>query len=198
MMPLVFMILALLLIRKRKRRWSLSWAARFVAKWEGFLRVATWDNIASPPVLTVAYGHTKYAGAPIPFEGMTVTEAEGMNILTGDLRETAKAVDRMFKDLGVRPTIRQRIAFISGAYNCGTGILLDPDIRTPLRKGNWKAVAREWEDWSHAGGVVVEGLLNRRRSEAWMMLHPIHPHNPHKPRRGERRAVRAEKKPKEA
>lgn len=151
------------------KRWSLIWAARFVAKWEGFLPTAYLDTLASPDVLTQGYGHTKYAGEPIPRSGTTWSRAYALKVLAHDLRSAARTVAEKTK--GIKLSVRQRIALMSGVYNCGSAILDDPDIMGPMRRGDWKRVGREWEDWSHAGGVVVEGLLNRRRAEKWLMLH---------------------------
>jgi lysozyme len=151
------------------KRWSLLWAARFVAKWEGFLATAYLDTIASPPLLTQGYGHTRYAGDPIPRSGTTWSRRYALKVLAHDLRSAARTVAE--KTHGIKLSIRQRMALISGVFNCGSGILDDPDIMVPMRRGDWKEVGRQWEDWSHAGGVVVEGLLNRRRAEKWLMLH---------------------------
>jgi len=153
----------------KRPSWSLLWAARFVAKWEGFLGRAYLDTLASPPVLTQGYGHTRYAGPPIPERGTVWSRAFALKVLAADLRSAARAVAEKTK--GIKLTVRQRISLISGVFNCGSGILDDPDIMKPMRRGDWKRVGREWEDWSHAGGVVVEGLLNRRRAEKWLMLH---------------------------
>lgn len=151
------------------KRWSLLWAAKFVAKWEGFLATAYLDTLASPDVLTQGYGHTRYAGSPIPRTGTTWSRSYALKVLAHDLRSAARVVAEKTK--GIKLSIRQRMALISGVFNCGSGILDDPDIMRPMRRGDWKRVGREWEDWSHAGGVVVEGLLNRRRAEKYMMLH---------------------------
>lgn len=153
-----------------RKRWSLLWAARFIAKWEGFLSHAYLDTIASPPVWTIGYGHT---GGVRP--GEVWSKANALRVLAKDCRFAASEVDRVCKELKVKPTVRQRIALISGVFNCGPGILDDPDIRKPLRRGRWHRVTREWMDWVHAGGQVIQGLVNRRRDEAWMMLHTARP-----------------------
>jgi lysozyme len=159
-----------------RRRWKLEYAARFVAKWEGFLPTAYLDTIASPPVLTQGYGHTKYAGKPYPRSGTTWSQEKAMEVLTHDLRETAKAVDEKIKH---RLTFRQRIALISAAYNLGPGIL---DALAPMiNRGEIKQAANKLLEYDHAGGVVVEGLLNRRKAERWLMLHDHLP-NPHRAR----------------
>lgn len=157
------------------KHWRLDYAAKFVGKWEGFLGTAYLDTIASPPVWTIAFGHTSAAGSPAVHEGDTVSRAEGEKILTHDLRDTAKAVSEAIK----HPiTFRQRIALISAAYNLGPGIL---DTLAPMiNKGDIKGAANKLLEYDHAGGVVIQGLLNRRRAERWMMLHPLLP-SPHRP-----------------
>lgn len=149
--------------------WSLLWAARFVAKWEGFLGRAYLDTLASPDVWTQGFGHTKYAGPPEPKPGTEWSRGYAMKVLAHDLRSAARVVAEKTK--GIHLTIRQRIGLISGVFNCGGAILEDSDIMVPMRRGDWQEVGRQWEDWSHAGGVVVEGLLNRRRAEKWLFLH---------------------------
>lgn len=80
-------------VRKAPRgrvRWKLSWAARFVAKWEGYSPVAFLDTIASPPVPTGGYGHT----GPDVRVGQRWRKAKALLVLTRDLRSAARAVDR--------------------------------------------------------------------------------------------------------
>jgi lysozyme len=158
------------------RHWKLEYAAKFIGRWEGLLTTAYLDTIASPPVYTIGYGHTDYAGAPHVYAGMTVTEAEARAILTHDLRATAKAVaDKIDWPL----TFRQRIALISAAYNLGPGIL--DDLAPLINKGRIRQAADKLLAYDHAGGVVVQGLLNRRRAERWLLLHDHLP-NPHRAR----------------
>jgi|GEM_PF-5080104 len=174
-----------------RRHWSLLWAARLVAKYEGFFATVYLDTIASPPVPTQGFGHTRYAGPPIPGARAVWSRAFALKVLAQDLRDAARVVAHKTK--GIKLTVRQRMALISGVFNCGSGILDDPDIMVPMRRGDWKEVARQWEDWCHAGGVVVEGLLNRRRSEAWLMLHNARPKR-HRVRASDRVHTRARKR----
>lgn len=145
-------------------RWKLSWAARFVAKWEGYSPVAFLDTIASPPVPTGGYGHT---GSDVRV-GQRWPKAKALLTLTRDLRTAARAVHR---NIRVKLTVRQRIALISAAFNCGPGIVEGSELQEKLNAGNYLGAANELLEWCHAGGVVVEGLLNRRREERWLFLH---------------------------
>lgn len=157
---------------KRKRRWSRRWAARFIAKWEGFLPDAYLDTIASPPIYTIGYGHT---GGVLPGEHWTHEHA--LAVLDNDVSWAAAAVAAKVQH---RLTTRQRMALISFVFNLGPGVLTGELLRH-LNAGRIERAANEMLDYDHAGGVVVQGLLNRRRSERWMMLHPLHPRNPHRP-----------------
>lgn len=148
---------------KGKVRWKLSYAARFIAKWEGWLPTAYLDTIASPPVYTIGYGHTGGVRA-----GEVWSKAKGLTVLTRDLRSAAKAVKRSVR---VKLTARQRIALISLVFNCGPGAIEGSELQRKLNAGKYLAAANELLEWSHAGGVVVQGLLNRRREERWMFLH---------------------------
>jgi lysozyme len=159
-----------------RRHWKLAYAAKFVSKWEGFLPNAYLDTIASPPVYTIGFGHSDYAAPPHVHAGDHWTEAKAEAVLTHDLRGTAKAVSEKIK---WPLTFRQRIALISAAYNLGTGIL--DDLAPLINKGRIRAAANKLLDYDHAGGVVVQGLLNRRKAERWLMLHNRLP-NPHRAR----------------
>lgn len=156
------------------RHWELDDAAKFVAKWEGFLEHAYLDTIASPAVWTCGFGHSDYAAPPHVNAGTHWTEEEALKVLTHDLRRTAQAVSAK---ITWPLTFRQRMALISAAYNLGDGIL---DTEAPMiNKGRIKQAADTLLQYDHAGGVVVEGLLNRRKAERWMMLHDHLP-SPHR------------------
>jgi lysozyme len=147
---------------KGKIRWRLSYAARFVGKWEGWMSRAYWDSLGS--VWTIGYGHT---GGVNPGEAWS--KAKGLAVLTRDLRAAARAVSH---SIHVPLSVRQRIALISLAFNCGPGAVEGSELQAKLNARNYLGAANEFLEWSHAGGVVVQGLLNRRREERWLFLHP--------------------------
>jgi lysozyme len=156
-------------------KWSLLWAARFVSKWEGWLPHAYLDTIASPAVYTIGFGHT---GSDV-YAGEHITKREGLRLLTADLRSAARAVR---DNIHVRLSVRQRIALISLVFNCGPGAVVGSTLAHKLNARNYKGAAECFLEWDHAGGVVVEGLKNRREAERWMFLHskkkvtPVHTH----------------------
>lgn len=145
-----------------KRAWSLLWAARFVAKWEGFLPTAYLDTIAVPSIYTIGFGHTGNVHA-----GERVTKAQALRLLSSDLRVAARAVHQ---GIHVKLSVRQRMALISLAFNCGGGAVIGSTLADKLNAKNYKAAANCFLEWDHAGGVVVQGLLNRRKAERAMFL----------------------------
>jgi len=144
-----------------KRRWSILWAARFIARWEGFLGYAYWDSLGG--VWTIGYGHTPAQ------PGERWSRAKALRVLGGDCRSAAHAVDKLVKH---RLTVRQRIALISFIFNLGPGVLPHSDLLKALNRGEFHRAARELLDYDHAGGQRVLGLTRRRRSEAWLLTHP--------------------------
>lgn len=145
-----------------KRAWSLLWAARFVARWEGFLPTAYLDTIAVPAIYTIGYGHTGDVHA-----GERVTKAQALRLLSSDLRVAARAVRQ---GIHVRLSVRQRMALISLAFNCGGGAVIGSTLAAKLNARNYKGAANCFLEWDHAGGVEIEGLKNRREAERAMFL----------------------------
>lgn len=155
-----------------RRHWDRLWAARFIAKWEGFLPDAYLDTIAQPPVETIGYGHT---GGVHPGERWSRRHA--LEVLGQDVAFAARAVAaKVHHPL----TTRQRMALISFVFNLGPGVL-NGELLHLLNTGQIRKAADKMLEYDHAGGVVVQGLLNRREAERWMMIHPLHPRNLHHP-----------------
>lgn len=177
-----------------KRHWSLLWAARFVARWEGFLGTAYLDRLASPPVYTIGYGHSEYAAPPHVHAGMHWSRAKALRVLAHDCRSSAAAVDRYVHH---KLAVRQRMALVSLVFNCGPGVLQGTELAHYLNKGRWSRAAMHLLEYDHAGGVVVEGLRRRRQAEAWLLLHPRrHEARPRrKPDKKDRPHTRGERPP---
>jgi lysozyme len=111
-----------------------------------------------------------------------VTEAEARKLLAADLRDAARAVAAK---VDVPLSARQRIACISAVFNIGPGLLEGTHFIDALNHHRYTEAANRLLEWDHAGGVVVEGLSNRRHAERWLFLHDghkasrvaVHPHH---------------------
>ena len=129
-----------------------------VKRWEG-LRTRAYRDVAG--ILTIGYGHTSAAGAPVVKDGMTITEAEAEEILRRDLQKFEERVERFVK---VPLTDNQHAVIVSFDFN--TGKLDKSTLLKKLNKGDYDAVPTELMKWVHAGGKKVKGLVNRRAAEA--------------------------------
>lgn len=68
-------------------------------------------------------------------------------------------------------------ALVSFAYNCGLGALAKSTILKKLNKGDRRGAAKAFHAWNKAGGAVVDGLVQRRASEAALFLKPVEAHD---------------------
>lgn len=146
-----------------RRAWSLLWAAKWIARWEGYLPEPYLDTIASPPVWTAGYGHV----GPDVVVGQRWSKAKALRILAKDCRAASRAV----RDYIRAPlTVRQRIALISFTFNCGPGALEESTLRRRLNARNYEGAANELLRWDKAGGESVLGLTRRREAERRLFL----------------------------
>jgi GH24 family phage-related lysozyme (muramidase) len=153
------------------KRWSLRWAARFVAKWEGFVPTAYQD---SGGVWTIDFGHTNGV-----YPGQRSNRAEGLRWLTEDLRTASVAVNRYVTR---KLSVRQRIAWISFAFNCGAGALAESTALARFNAGDLDGAAEALSWWAKdASGNTLLGLERRRKAEGWLLTHPRSlKRNPHR------------------
>ena len=126
---------------------------------EGFLPTAKWD-----------YGQWSvgYAWATEPGETVSVEQAESEFL--GRLEPYAQAVrDR----LGVPVTQSVFNALVSAAWNLGVwGGVLDPVFHSVNNRDN-QGAANKLQEYVHAGGEVLEGLVNRRKAEGELIVADI-------------------------
>lgn len=130
--------------------------AEFIAGFEGFRSRAYWDSWGG--VWTIAFGHTRNV-----HEGDTVTRKRGLELLQEDAAVAAQAV-RDLVDVNLNQN--QFDALVSFAFNLGGGALAESTLLKKLNRGNYKGAQKEFGKWTHAGGVVLAGLVRRRREEA--------------------------------
>lgn len=129
-----------------------------VKQWESLRTTAYRDAVG---VWTIGYGHTSVAGGPIVTAGMKITADEADVILRTDLSKFEARVDRLVK---VALTDNQFAALVSFDFN--TGALDKSTLLKKLNKGDYSAVPAELMKWVNAGGKKLNGLVNRRSTEA--------------------------------
>ena len=126
---------------------------------EGFLPTAKWDD----GQWSVGYG---WAAEP----GETVSLEQAESEFLGRLEPYAQAVrDR----LGVPVTQSVFNALVSAAWNLGVwGGVLDPVFHS-VNNGDNLGAANKLQEYVHAGGEVLEGLVNRRKAEGELIVADI-------------------------
>lgn len=114
--------------------------------------------------LTIGYGHTSAAGAPVVTPGMVITQAQADTYLANDLAKVEADVNRLVK---VPVTQNQYDALVSFHYN--TGALGKSSLLTALNKKDYDGAASKFMLYTNGrvNGQLVQmaGLVRRRTAE---------------------------------
>ena len=111
-------------------------------------------------VLTSCYGHT----GPELKSGQTFTDEQCLAQLEADLTKHAIALDCVRKPL----TDGQKAAFLSFAFNVGTGAFCSSTLVRKANTGDMPGACAELSKWVYAGGKQLPGLVKRRAAERAM------------------------------
>jgi lysozyme len=124
-------------------------------KFEGLRLTAYQDQVG---VWTIGYGHT---GREV-HGGMVITEDQADVLLHSDVAGAVACVNR-----AVTANISQcRFdALVDFVFNLGCARLLGSTLLRHVNAGEFNLAAPQFLLWDHAGGVVVQGLLVRRKAE---------------------------------
>ena len=111
-------------------------------------------------VLTSCYGHT----GPELKPGQTFTDEQCLAQLEVDLTKHAIALDCVRVPL----TDGQKAAFLSFAFNVGTGAFCGSTLARKVNTGDMPGACAELSKWVYAGGKQLPGLVKRRAAERAM------------------------------
>ncbi|MCR0371924.1 SH3 domain-containing protein [[Clostridium] innocuum] len=138
-----------------------------IKEFEGLQLTAYYDPVG---VLTIGYGHTnntasasKYPVSP----GMTITAAKAEQILKEDLISYETSVNNLVK---TTITQNQFDALVSFTYNLGAGTLANSDLLVMVNGRDFIGASKQFGLYVHGGGVVLPGLVRRRREEANLFM----------------------------
>jgi len=134
-----------------------------IKKFEGCKLKAYLDSVGVP---TIGYGATYYKDGSKVKMGDKMTQQEADDLLQFDIQEFSSHVKGL-----VKSTINdnQEDALISFAYNVGLNKLKKSTLLKKVNANpNDETIQQEFEKWDKAGGVVLPGLLRRRKSEAYL------------------------------
>jgi GH24 family phage-related lysozyme (muramidase) len=111
----------------------------------------------------------------------TICDGETLGVKEGDVK-TAAECDEMFErrlvqfeaelDQCLRPEVpvNMKIAFVSWAYNVGTGGACKSTLVRLANAGDLEGACHQLPRWNKAGGRVIKGLANRRGAERKLCL----------------------------
>lgn len=139
-----------------------------VKEFEGF-RAKAYKCPAN--VWTIGYGTTASAGVGItPKDGMTITEAEAEGYLKATLDKFA---DQIAPSITAPINENEFGAFLSLAYNIGTGAFKKSSALKHFNAGDKEKAAASVLLWNKAAGKVLKGLVRRREAERKLFLTPV-------------------------
>lgn len=134
---------------------------QMIESFEGLRLSAYFD---SAKVATIGYGHTGSVNGTPVHAGMTITIAEAESLLAQDLSKAEAEVNKYSK---YNFNQNQFDALVSFAYNIGSIKQL-----TANGKRSIATIASKIPEYNHAGGVVNNGLTQRRRQEQLLFNTP--------------------------
>ncbi|QIL73272.1 lysozyme [Diaphorobacter sp. HDW4B] len=111
-------------------------------------------------VLTSCSGHT----GPELKPGQTFTDEQCLAQLEADLTKHSIALDCV----RVPVTDGQKAAFLSFAFNVGTGAFCGSTLVRKANTGDMPGACAELSKWVYAGGKQLPGLVKRRAAERAM------------------------------
>lgn len=129
---------------------------RMIEGFEGYSATAYPDPGTGGAPWTIGYGHTKGVQP-----GQTITRAQAEAYLKEDL---AWAQDAVRRNVHVPINQNQFDALVSLTYNLGANGY--PGLLAKLNAGDYKGAQQMFGEYVHAGGRVLQGLVNRRAKEA--------------------------------
>lgn len=139
-------------------------AAAFVSPWEGLYTRPYRDLVG---VVTVCYGETE----GVKMTDATRTPEQCKQMLADKLpRYYGEIAQCWGQDVEDRLTDNMRVAFVSGAYNFGSGAFCRSTMVRRLKTGDRRGACHALRLYNRAGGRVVKGLDNRRKAEEALCL----------------------------
>lgn len=112
---------------------------------------------------TIGYGHTGNDVKP----GMTITADRAEELLRHDLTVAEAAIARLVTVPLSQP---QHDAIASLIFNIGVPAFAKSTMLKLINRKDFTKAADEFARWSHVNGVLLPGLLKRRKAEMTLFL----------------------------
>lgn len=130
-----------------------------IKKYEG-LRLTAYKCPSG--IWTIGYGHTKDVT-----KGMHITGKQSEELLKEDLKVFEDAVNNYVK---VPLNQNQFDALVSFSFNCGSSALKRSTLLRKLNARDFSGAANEFLKWNKSNGIILDGLVKRRKDERALFL----------------------------
>lgn len=130
-----------------------------IKEFEGFSAKPYRDSAG---VLTIGYGTTKDAD-----KYNTISKVQADLLLRRDLAQFEATLNNYIANRGYELSQNQFDALVSFLYNVGS-IRSGSNLDAAIRQGKPKVVAANLEKYVYAGGQKLNGLVKRRKYEAYL------------------------------
>ena len=130
-----------------------------IATHEGYRSEAYKDTVGIP---TIGFGET----AGVKMGDKTTPERALVQLL----ESTEKHADAIRQCIRVPLYQNEFDAYVSLAYNIGTGAFCKSTLVKKLNQGDYTGACNEIRRWNKAGGKVLPGLVKRREAEYEMCM----------------------------
>lgn len=144
---------------------------------EGLEIVEHFEGFSSTPyrcpsgLWTIGYGSIRDArGKRVTEDHPPISEEEARELLKRDLEEAEYYVNQL---VYTPLTHNQLSALISFVYNIGSGNFQASTLRAKLNRGDYLGASNEFWKWRRGGGVILKGLVKRRKAEEELFLTEI-------------------------
>lgn len=139
---------------------------KLISNFEG-CSLKAYKPVAAEKYYTIGFGHY----GPDVKANETITQAQADALLKQDLANFVAGVNACVK---VPLNSNQFDALVSFAYNCGLPNLEKSTLLQYVNAKEFSKAAQEFGRWIHgAGGVTLQGLINRRAQEAALFSTPV-------------------------
>lgn len=152
--------------KKHGPKWAgggVAICAAFLMIHEGYEPVAKHERADPPNVITWCFGRTNYDDPSVP-AGTRFSKDECKVFLADDLPKYAAPVQECIPGFDQFPPYRQA-ALVSFGYNLGSGTLCKSSVARLMNEGRFDEGCDAMAPYVRANGVVLQGLVNRRRDE---------------------------------
>ena len=123
-------------------------------------------------VATIGYGSIWRAdGSRVEMTDPPITRAQALHLF--DLELTAKCIPAVSRLITVKLHPLMHGALVSFAYNLGEGALRASTLRRKINERRWGEVPAEFAKYRVAKGVVLAGLVRRRKAESDMFMYGV-------------------------